>query len=89
MATPRLHNVGGCRVRLRGVSLVSVPSAVHVTSVTAYLDGTNTIGMGTGDLLSYCRKQDRPYRMNDVVTPPHSDSAWYLVTAIRFAKPGP
>jgi hypothetical protein len=66
----------------------SVPSAVHVTSVTAYLDDANNIGMETGDLLNYCRKQDRPYPMNDVVTPPHSDSAWYLVIAIRFAKPG-
>ena len=48
VAMQTLHNVSGCSVRLRGVSLVSVPSAVQVTSVTACLDGTNNIGMGPG-----------------------------------------
>jgi hypothetical protein len=48
VATPTLHNVSGLTVRPRGISLVSVPSAVHVTSVAANFDGTNTIGTGTG-----------------------------------------
>jgi hypothetical protein len=87
LGVPGLHNVAGRSVRLRGVSLVSVPSAVHVRSVTAYRYGI-AIGTDLGDLLKHCRKQDRPYRLADVVTRPHSDSDWYLVIAMTFTKPG-
>jgi hypothetical protein len=82
-----LHNVTGRSVRLRGVSLVSVPRAVHVRSVTAYRYGI-AIGIARGDLLKYCLKQDRPYPVTDVVTRPHSDSEWYVVISMTFTKPG-
>jgi hypothetical protein len=82
-----LHNITGHSVRLRSVSLVSVPRAVQVRSVTAYRFGI-AVGMGTGDLLKYCRKQDRPYQLADVVTRPQSDWDWYLVIAMSFTKPG-
>jgi hypothetical protein len=84
---PGLTNVSGSSVKLRGVSLVSVPQAVHLRSVTVY--GTDMkLALGRGDLLRYCRATDKPYPLSADVTPPHSDSPWNVMLAITFAKPG-
>lgn len=82
-----LYNLTGQSVRLSGVQLVSVPSAVHLRSATAYT-GSIPVGIGRGDLLKYCRKADKPYPLTDFATPPHSASPWYVVMAITFSRPG-
>jgi len=80
-----LYNVTAHSVRLRAVSLVSVPGAVHVLNVYAH-QGMG-VGIIEGDLLKLCR-QYPPYPLTDVLVPPHSDSTWKVVLAITFIKPG-
>jgi hypothetical protein len=87
VALPTLTNVTSSSVTVRRISLVGVPLAVHLKSVTAYGPEVN-LGMGLGDLLKYCRHADQPHPVTDDVTPPHSDSPWNVVLAITFAKPG-
>jgi len=91
LGLPALHNISGHSVGLRGVSLVSVPNAVHVRSVTAYLYTSRNgagLGIGHGDWQKYCRKRDMPQPVTDIVIPPHSDSKLFVVIAMTFARPG-
>jgi hypothetical protein len=87
VALPGLSNESGGRVTLRKVSLVSVPRAVHLSSVTVY-GPENAIGLVHGDLLRSCRRFDQPHPVTADVTAPHSESPWNVVLAITFAKPG-
>jgi hypothetical protein len=89
LGLPDLRNLTGQSVRLAAVTLVSVPKAVHVSSVTAYAyPHSGGLGLGHGDLLRLCRKYDRPYPLTDAVTPPHADSDWLVVIAFTIVKPG-
>jgi hypothetical protein len=87
---PDLYNQSAQTVTLRGVSLVAAPRSVHLLMVTGYLptQGRNVLGFGLGNYVEHCRRQMRPYPLQSVVTPPHSDSKWYLVLSLTFAKPG-
>jgi len=86
---PDLQNSTGQTVKLRGVNLVSAPRSVHLRFVTGYLYGqTGQLGYGLGNFIDHCRRQMPPYRVSRVVTPPHSDSKWYLVLSLTFTKPG-
>jgi hypothetical protein len=86
IGVPRSHNLTGHSVRLERVSLVSVPPAVHLMSVTAYPPGSG-VGVIFGNLLKKC-PQDKAYPLTAAVTPPHADELWNAVMAITFAKPG-
>jgi len=90
IALPDLHNQTGQTVTLRRVSLVSAPRSVHLRMVTGYLPihGGEVLASGLGNYVKHCRRQMTPYRLTSVVTPPHSDSRWYLVLSLTFAKPG-
>jgi len=88
---PPLHNLSGQTVTLRGVSLVPAPRSVHIRMVTGYLHSQTHIwvlGFGLGNYVKHCRRQMTPYRLPSVVTPPHSDSRWYLVLSLTFSEPG-
>lgn len=83
-----LTNVAGSTVTLQAVTLVSVPQAVHLRSVTAYGPDALPVGLVHGDLLRYCGKTDKPHPVTVDVTRPHSDSPWNLVLAVTFKRPG-
>lgn len=82
-----LHNVTSHRVRVLGVSLISLPPAVHLLSVTAY-PASFSLALGRGNFLKLCRKADPPHPVSDFVAAPHADANWSLVLALRFTKPG-
>lgn len=86
---PLLYNQTQDGVTLRQVSLVAVPESVRFR-VYAYRYSQVRSGVGIihGDLLKRCRHADTPYKIADVVVPPHSYSKWVVVIAIRFTKPG-
>lgn len=46
------------------------------------------LAFALGNYVKHCRREMRPYRLTSVVTPPHSDSRWYLVLSLTFSKPG-
>jgi hypothetical protein len=86
-----LHNLSDQKVALRRVSLVSAPRSVHIRMVTGYLRSQIqiwTIGYALGNFVKHCRRQMTPYRLPSIVTPPHSDSRWFLVLSLTFSKPG-
>jgi hypothetical protein len=85
---PTLTNVTGSSVTLRSISLVSVSRAVRLRSVTAYGEDATHLGLGLGDLLRYCRRTDKPFPVTADVARPHAQSAWNVVLAITFARPG-
>ena len=87
LALPGLINVSDNAVRITGVRLVSLPSGVHLRSVTAY-NSDLAIGLANGDLLRYCRSVYRPFPVSDAIMPAHFESRWNIVLAITFAKPG-
>jgi hypothetical protein len=80
------QNVTSSSVRLERVSLVSVPSAVHLDSVYAYPPG-QMVGLITGNLPRDC-PNDKSYPVRAVVVPPHKQMQWNIVIALTFAKPG-
>ena len=82
-----LHNDTSHRVRVLGISLVSVRRAVHLLSVTAY-PAPFGLAVGRGNLLKLCRKTDPPHPVSDFVAAPHADANWDLVLAFGFTKPG-
>ncbi len=91
LGVPDLYNQSGQTVRLLGVSLVAVPSAVRLRRVTAYLHsqtGVNVLGYALGDFVRHCRRQMTPYPVSGVVVPPHAYARWYLVLSVTFARPG-
>lgn len=83
---PALYNITGRSARIRQVTLVDVPPAVHLLGVTAH-PGLAT-GIVFGNLATRCRTTYPSYPVTDAVARPHSQSNWYLVLAITFAKPG-
>jgi hypothetical protein len=89
LGLPDLRNVTDQSIRIRAVTLVSPPRAVHVRSVTAYVfPEAGGLGMGRGDLLRYCRKTDRPYPVTAAIVPPHAYANWLVVIAFTVARPG-
>jgi hypothetical protein len=89
LGLPDLYNRTGQSVRLRAVTLVSPPRAVHLRSITAYVyPKSGGLGIGRGDLLRYCRKADRPYPVTAAVARPHSYANWLVVIAFTIARPG-
>jgi hypothetical protein len=90
LGLPLLHNLSAHMVRLRSVQLVSVPKVVLVESVTAYKYGNGGgVALTRGDLLKGpCRRYMPPFPVTDVVTPPHADSAWYVILAFVITRPG-
>jgi hypothetical protein len=45
------------------------------------------LAYGLGNFIAHCRRQMTPYPLSRVITPPHSDSKWYLVISLTFTKP--
>lgn len=89
LGLPDLYNRTSQSVRLRAVTLVSAPEAVHLRSITAYVyPKSGGLGIGRGDLLRYCRKTDRPFPVTVAVARPHSYANWLVVIAFTIAKPG-
>lgn len=89
LGLPQLFNTTDQRIRLRAVTLVSAPRAVHVRSITAYVfPDSGALGIGRGDLLRYCRKTDRPYPVTAAIAPPHQYANWLIVIAFTIARPG-
>jgi hypothetical protein len=91
LGVPDLYNQSSQAVRLRSVSLVSVPTSVRLRRVIAYLHsqtGVGTLGYGYGDLVRHCRRQMTPYPISSVVVAPHAYAKWFLVLSVTFAKPG-
>jgi hypothetical protein len=89
LGLPDLRNLTGHSVRVRAITLVSVPRGVHVRSITAYVyPRTGGLGIQRGDLLRYCRKTDRPYPVTAAVAPPHAYANWLVVIAVTVARPG-
>ena len=86
VGVPALHNLTGRSVRVRKVSLVSVPAAVRLVSVTAH--SGQPVGVITGNLVRLCRTSYPSHPVAEAVTPPHANSNWFLVMAITFARPG-
>jgi hypothetical protein len=87
IGVPGTQNVTGHSVRVEGVRLVSLPSSVHLRSVTAYAPGPG-VGVVFGNLLARCREIDMPYPVTADVTPAHAAQNWNLVIAISFTRPG-
>lgn len=87
---PDLVNDTGQTVTLRGVSLVAAPRSVHLRFTTGYLPTRygGVLAYGLGNFIKLCRRQMPPYPLSRVITPPHSDSKWYLVISLTFTKPG-
>jgi hypothetical protein len=82
---PALSNISHDRVRLTGISLAGTSKGVQLHSVTAFLYGDDGgLGLSTGNV-TRC-KGARP--LNVVVTPPGQRSAWYVVIAVTFSRPG-
>jgi hypothetical protein len=79
-------NVTGYSVRLERVSLVSLPSSVHLDSVFAYPPGPS-IGLVTGNLIKNC-PHDKVYPLTAAVARPHAYMHWNVTIALTFAKPG-
>jgi hypothetical protein len=89
LGLPQLYNTTDQRIRLRAVTLVSAPRAVHVRSITAYVfPSDDALGIGRGDLLRYCRKINRPYPVTAAVASPHAYANWEIVIAFTIARPG-
>jgi hypothetical protein len=89
LGLPDLLNLTGQSIRVRAVTLVSAPGAVHVRSITAYVfPSSGGLGIGRGDLLRYCRKADRPYPVTAAVARPHAYANWLVVIAFTIARPG-
>jgi hypothetical protein len=89
LGLPDLYNLTDQSIRLRAVTLVSPPRAVHVRSITAYVyPSSGGLGIGRGDLLRYCRKTDRPYPVTAAVAPRHGYTNWLVVIAFTIARPG-
>jgi hypothetical protein len=80
------QNVTGYSVRLERISLVSVPSLVHLDSFYAYPPGQG-VGLITGNLPRDCPK-DKWYPVTAVVVPPHKQMTWNVVIGLTFTKPG-
>src|SRR5262249_44447453 len=86
VGVPGLANRSDDSARIRGVSLVSVPSAVHLRSVHAYLGPG--VGLIHGDLPRLCRNDYPSHPVTNAVALPHQGSNWHVVLAITFSKPG-
>ena len=89
VGVPALHNVSSRTVRLTAARLVSPPPGLVTDSVHAYnyAEVGNGVIAQIGDLPHDCSKYV-PHPLTDAVTPPHADSAWYVVIAFRIRKPG-
>jgi hypothetical protein len=86
IGVPSLYNVTSQTVRVRKVSLVSAPPSVRLRGVTAHPG--QPVGILHGNLNRLCSKQYPPHPVTDAVIRPHSQSAWFLVLAVTFARPG-
>jgi hypothetical protein len=90
LGVPELYDQTSQPVRLRSVTPVSWPAAVHIRGLTAYnykqADG-GVIGT-FGDLPKQCPRQYVPHPLSVVVTEPHAYSAWFVVFTITIARPG-
>jgi hypothetical protein len=80
------QNVTGYSVRLKRISLVSVPSSVHLDSYYAYPPGQE-VGLITGNLPRDC-PHDKSFPVSAVVVPAHKQMQWNVVIALTFTKPG-
>jgi hypothetical protein len=86
-----LHNNSGSTVQLRSVQLVSPGPYVRLLSATACVwqqTGVGDTQTSWGDLPKECPGQYIPHPLSDAVTKPHSDSAWTVILALRFTRPG-
>jgi hypothetical protein len=91
LGLPPLHNSSGASVQITSVHLVSEPRTVRVLGVTAYR--WRQVGLGSlvgfiGDLPRTCPSHFKPHPVTDAITPAHADSAWLVVVAVRFTRPG-
>jgi hypothetical protein len=89
LGVPALHNVSNKTVRLTSARLVNPPAGLVTDSIHAYsyAEVGNGVISQIGDLPHDCSKYI-PHPLADAVTPPHADSAWYVVIAFRVPKPG-
>ncbi len=90
VGVPLLHNVTSHPVRIRYVRWVDKPAAAHIVNVYAYNYRQLGFGIdsGEGNLPVACPKEFRPRPVSFFVTPPHADSAWFVVIAFTFNKVG-
>jgi hypothetical protein len=86
---PGLHNASAHPVTITMVSFAGDNSSLRIANVTAY--NYEQVGNGvisqTGDLPKEYAKYV-PHPLDDAVTPPHADSAWFVVIAFRVSQPG-
>src|SRR6266851_8057203 len=88
---PGLFNLSPEQVRLRSVQVVSPPRSMHVLNVRAY--NIKHVGYGgiigqQGDLPSECPGQFVPHPIGSFVVAPRKRSAYFVVLAFIFSKPG-
>lgn len=84
LGLPALENVSGHSVQLTGISLAGMGPGVRIRNVTAFRRAGPAVGIEHGDM--HACKGARP--ITAVVTRPHAHSAWQVVIAIVFTKPG-
>ena len=85
-----LGNITGDGVRLISASFADAPRQVRTLNVHAYnYRHTKDVPLGdVGDLPKECPKQYVPHAIDSFVTPPHSDTPWFLVIAFTISRPG-
>jgi hypothetical protein len=90
IAMPDLINQSDQTVTVRRVRLVSAPPSARIRMITGYLPvhGGEVLAFGLGNYVQHCRRSMKPYPLTSVVTPPHTDSRWYLVLSLTFSMPG-
>lgn len=85
-----LRNLTGDSVRLVSESFAHAPRQVHTLSVYAYnYRHTKDVPLANvGDMPKECPRQYVPHAIGSFVTPPHSDTPWFLVIAFTISRPG-
>jgi hypothetical protein len=90
VGVPLLHNTTGHPVRVRSIQLVNQPAAVHLISIDAY--NYRQLGHGIdsaeGNLPIACPHEFHPSPITSFTTPPHADSAWFILIAFTIGKVG-
>jgi len=87
---PILHNLTDHAVRLLSVQWVNQPAAAKIINVRAYR--YDDLGHGflgdEGNLPIACPNEYIPHPVSAVITPPHSDSDWFVVVTFTMKRPG-
>jgi hypothetical protein len=90
LGVPGLHNTTGSPIQLVNVQLVNPGPSVRMVGEDAYRYAESGGGVlsEVGDLPQRCPAKYLPHPVTSVTVDAHSDSAWYVVLALRVPKPG-